>query len=92
MHLIESLQSQPTSINILEEYILWIISFIHKSDKKLLLLKNSKYQFTIDAFLEQAATFKQNLIQAYQNEKQIGELIRSKMIRVDVTDESVSFD
>ena len=86
MHLIDCLQKQPASVNILEEYILWIYAFALMASKKMLLLKNQKYEFTLASFLEQSRVFKNNLGQALQNEKQIAELIRSKMIKADGTD------
>jgi hypothetical protein len=33
---------------------LWISSFVSKSDRKLLLVKNSGYEFTINQFIEQS--------------------------------------
>ena len=86
MHLVDCLQKQPASVNILEEYILWTWAFVLMASKKMLLLKNQKYEFTLASFLEQSRVFKNNLGQALQNEKQIAEMIRSKMIKADGTD------
>ena len=66
-------------MSILERYIEWIEDFCSRSEGQVLLHLNRHSEMIHNSFYEQASLFKQNLVQALTNEKQISQIVRKNM-------------